>query len=90
MPKNPKALPSVDFSSWVARGENPGGMVAQTSNGTIHEGRGGDGSQYRFGGRADGGWNEDPMPRDPMTGGYAIGIGPAPKADPVFVRRRRG
>lgn len=90
MPKNPKALPSMDFSALVARGENPGGMVAQTSNGTFHEGRGGDGETGRWDRHADGGWSEnDPMPRDPMSGG-GYGIGPAPKADPVFVRRRRG
>lgn len=60
---------SGDFSKLLGRGENPNGMVVQTANGTIVNGRGGDGD-CRPWTMADGPlWNTDPRPdgdRDAM------------------------
>jgi hypothetical protein len=59
------ALPS-DLSKLLGTGENPNGMVAQTANGTIINGRGGDGDNYR-GMMADGPrWNTDPREEAPV------------------------
>jgi hypothetical protein len=56
------ALPS-DLSKLLGGGENPNGMIAQTPNGTVVNGRGGDGSQFRWD-MADGRvWNGDPLPK---------------------------
>jgi hypothetical protein len=42
-------------------------MVAQTANGTVVNGRGGDGDEFRFGMNADGPrWNTDPRPEAPQ------------------------
>lgn len=56
------ALPKDgDFSRLLGEGENPNGFVAQTANGTIRNGRGGDGETF-WRGSADGPrWNEDPL-----------------------------
>jgi len=49
-----------DLDKLLGKGENPNGFVAQTANGTIRDGRGGDGETWRYG-QADGPrWNEDP------------------------------
>jgi len=51
----------ADLSKLLGTGENPNGMVAQTANGTLVGGRGGDGDTWRYGMMADGPrWNEDP------------------------------
>jgi hypothetical protein len=51
----------ADLSKLLGTGENPNGMVAQTANGTLVDGRGGDGYTWRDGMMADGPrWNEDP------------------------------
>ena len=52
-----------DLSELLGEGENPNGMVSQTPNGTVINGMGGDGSQYRWD-MADGArWNADPLPK---------------------------
>lgn len=63
------ALPkNGDWSTLVQESENPNGMIAQTANGTEHDGVGSDGSQFRYN-MADGSrWNSDPMRQpDPLT-----------------------
>lgn len=58
-------LPS-DLSKLLGNGENPNGMIAQTANGTIRNGRGGDGDTWRYN-MADGPrWNTDPRPEGPV------------------------
>lgn len=57
------ALPKDgDFSKLLGTGENPNGFVSQTCNGTLVDGRGGDGNNYAaYGFMADGPrWNSDP------------------------------
>lgn len=56
------ALPkNGDFSELLGEGENPNGMIAQTPNGTVTNGLGGDGDQFRYSLIADGArWNTDP------------------------------
>lgn len=67
-------LPS-DLSKLLGNGENPNGMIAQTANGTIRNGRGGDGDEYRYGMMADGPrWNTDPRPEAPQPFGIEIAI----------------
>jgi hypothetical protein len=75
------ALPKDgDFSKLLGKGENPNGFVSQTANGTLIDGRGGDGENYAWGGMADGPrWNQDPR-RDDMS--------LAPTA-PIPVRRKK-
>lgn len=55
-----------DFSKLLGTGENPNGFVAQTANGTIINGQGGDGWSRPWN-TADGGWNDDPrIERTPL------------------------
>jgi len=64
---------SKDFSKIVARGENPNGVVQQTSNGTVIDGAGGDGFQYNWGDKPDGArWNNNPMPQNPFNEPYNV------------------
>lgn len=79
------ALPkSGDWSELLGSGENPKGMVAQTANGTIVNGEGGDGRSWR-GSMADGSrWNSDPRP-DAVS--YES---PAMVMVPMHTRRARG
>jgi hypothetical protein len=68
------ALPkNGDFSRLLGKGENPNGLVAQTVNGTVVNGVGGDGVVFRFPGEmADGPrWNEDPRPERVRLGAMA-------------------
>lgn len=63
------ALPKDgDFSKLLGEGENPKGFVSQTANGTIINGEGGDGYQWRDeSNMADSWrWNSDPR-RDAMS-----------------------
>jgi hypothetical protein len=64
----------ADLSKLLGTGENPNGMVAQTANGTLVDGRGGDGYTWRDGMMADGPrWNEDPRIEAPnLTPGPAM------------------
>ncbi len=56
----------MNFVDLLGTGENPNGVVAQTANGTIINGRGGDGSEWR-GKMADGPrWNTDPREEAPL------------------------
>ena len=48
-----------DFSQLLGPGENLLGFVAQTPNGTLVNGHGGDGYSHPYV-EADGGWNSDP------------------------------
>jgi hypothetical protein len=77
------ALPKDgDFSKLLGKGENPNGFVSQTCNGTLIDGRGGDGYNERAYGRmADGArWNTDPrMETMPLS-----------QPLPVVVRWQRG
>ncbi len=50
------------LSDLVAPGENPRGVVSQNGNGTIVDGRGGDGTEYLYGPMSDGErWNSNPL-----------------------------
>lgn len=53
-----KLFGSLYLDGNVGRGENPNGVVAQTSNGTNVNGEGSDGENYAFGLTADGRWNK--------------------------------
>lgn len=62
-----------DFSQLLGPGENLLGFVAQTPNGTLVNGHGGDGYSHPYV-EADGGWNSDPrmgVPHMPTFGGPA-------------------
>lgn len=60
-------LPS-DLSKLLGDGENPNGFVSQTGNGTLLNGRGGDGCTYNWGMKPDGArWNDDPRPECQMS-----------------------
>lgn len=74
------ALPKDgDFSKLLDKGENPSGFVSQTANGTLIDGRGGDGHSWmRPWPTVDGAWNDDPRPRTMPLG----------MTTPVPVRRK--
>lgn len=59
-----------DWSRLLGMGENSNGMVAQTPNGTLVNGRGGDGTTEPMLGDTPG-WNDDPRP----------GVSPMPSYD---------
>ena len=64
-----------DFSQLLGTGENAHGYVAQTPNGTLINGRGGDGYDHPFV-EADGPrWNDDPRPGVPNMTSFWMGIG---------------
>lgn len=66
---------NIKFEDFVAKGENPRGVVMQNANGTIIEGRGGDGFQYNFGVEPDGArWNHNPMPNPDTVSSSVFGI----------------
>jgi hypothetical protein len=53
-----KLFGSLNLEGFIGRGENPNGMVSQTSNGTNINGAGSDGEDYIWGIPADGSrWN---------------------------------
>lgn len=56
---------SGDWSELLGTGENPNGVVAQTPNGTVINGAGGDGWEFAHErDNTDGErWNRDPMPK---------------------------
>jgi hypothetical protein len=54
-----KLFGTLNFASMVGRGENPNGVVQQTSNGTSIDGKGSDGDDFVWGIAADGPrWNK--------------------------------
>jgi len=61
-----------DFSQLLGTGENPRGFVAQTANGTLVNGHGGDGYCHQYV-EADGArWNSDPRPGVPNQ--WSMGV----------------
>lgn len=53
-----KLFGSLNLKGFVGKGENPNGMVTQTSNGTNVNGKGADGDDFTWGVPADGRWNK--------------------------------
>lgn len=76
----------------VGKGENPNGFIAQTANGTIRDGHGGDGDQPRYN-MADGPrWNTDPrIEPKPLDDPYAFSSPAIPRghvAVSAYTRRK--